>query len=84
MREVEVGTIVRFEARNTRGQETEGEIIPAIVLKQWEDGSLALFALHFSGSNYVRSIRTEEVEIVTVPNAHQQANNALLHKFALK
>jgi hypothetical protein len=82
MRRVPVGTIVQFEARNTRGQETEGDIIPAIVLRQWDDGSLALFAFHFAGTNYVHTIRVEEVEILTEPNV--RGSNTLLQKFAMK
>lgn len=82
----EIGSIVTFEARNSRGQEGEGEILPAIVMKQHPDGSLQLWAFHFQGSNLVYSIRPEEVKLVIgpAPTAVEKKYNAFAEKFSFR
>lgn len=61
---VEVGSIVRIAAPGTRGTDGRPRIIPAVVLGQWPDGSLQLYAMHYEGSNLVYSIPLADVEIV--------------------
>lgn len=65
MKVVPIGTIVTVEAPGSRGTEGETRTIPAVVLSQWPDGSLELFALHFEGSFLMRSIPVDDVRIVS-------------------
>jgi len=44
-----VGTIVTVVAPGSRGSAGEAQEIPAIVLKQYSDFSLDLYAFHFEG-----------------------------------
>jgi hypothetical protein len=61
---VEPGAIVRFEAPGSRSTQGERKLIPAVVLQEWPDGSLQLYALHFEGSFLVNRIERELVEPV--------------------
>jgi hypothetical protein len=61
---MEVGSIVRFRG----GREgNEGEIYPAIVIGEWPDGSLQLFAFQFESSRLVYSIPADQCEVVYDP-----------------
>jgi|SRR5215475_840134 len=64
VQQIEVGSIVRFEAPGSRGTSGDTRRIPAIVTGQWPDGSLQLFALHFEGSFLVNAIAPDQVEMV--------------------
>jgi len=44
-----VGTIVTVQAPGSRGSAGEAQEIPAVVLKQYQDFSLDLYAFHFEG-----------------------------------
>jgi hypothetical protein len=61
---IEVGSIVRFEAPGSRDAEGQTRVIPAVVIGQWPNGSLQLYALHFEGSFLVNAIPLEAVELV--------------------
>ena len=61
---VEVGSIVRFEAPD-RNDQAKARLIPAIVMGQWPDGSLQLFAFQFEGPYLVHSIPLDQVQVVT-------------------
>jgi hypothetical protein len=61
---VEVGSIVRFEAPGSRNTDGQPRVIPAVVLGQWPDGSLQLYALHFEGHFLVNAIPVDRVELV--------------------
>lgn len=62
---IEVGSIVRFVAPGSRETSGEERIIPAMVLHQWADGSLQLYALHFQGAPLLQqAVRPEMVEMV--------------------
>ena len=50
MRHFEVGDIVRIVAPGSRETNGEARLVPAIVLGQYQDGSLALYCFHFQGS----------------------------------
>jgi len=65
MKVVPIGTVVTVQAPGSRGTEGETRTIPAIVLSQWPDGSLELFAFHFEGSFLMRSIPVDDVHIVS-------------------
>jgi hypothetical protein len=62
---VPIGTMVRFTAPGSRNTEGVPRIIPAVVLGQWADGSLQLYALHFEGAFLVNSIPYADVEILS-------------------
>jgi hypothetical protein len=61
---VEIGTIVRFQAPNWRGAEGEVRWLAAVVIGQWPDGSLQLYAFHFEGSFLVNSFPARNVEVL--------------------
>lgn len=62
---VEVGAIVRFEAPGSRDSEGQTRVIPAVVLGQWPNGNLQLYAFHFEGApSLVHSIPLDRVELV--------------------
>ena len=61
---VEAGAIVRFLAPGSRNSEGQQRLIPAVVIGQWPDGSLQLYALHFEGSFLVNAIPPDAVEMV--------------------
>jgi len=77
MKVVPIGTIVTVEAPGSRGTEGETRTIPAIVLSQWPDGSLELFAFHFEGSFLMRSIPVDDVRVVSQALADPQLKFAL-------
>jgi hypothetical protein len=66
---IPIGTIVTLEAPGSRGEE-EGSvrIIPAIVMKQWDDGSVQLFAFHFEGSFLMNTVPINSVTPVSPVN----------------
>lgn len=69
---VEVGSIVCFEDPRTRDSEGGVRLVPGIVLFQWPDGSLQLWALHFEGSNLVHSIPLDQVDVVFRPREFER------------
>lgn len=76
---VEVGSIVRFEAPGSRNTNGEPRIVPAVVIGQWPDGSLQLYALHFEGHFLVNSIPLDRVEMV-LARAELDRIDELRHK----
>lgn len=62
--QVEIGAIVRFEAPNSRNADGHPRVIPAVVIGQWPNGNLQLYALHFEGSFLVNAIPPNMVEMV--------------------
>lgn len=63
--QVEVGAMVRFEAPNSRGSDGQPRMIPAVVIGQWPNGYLQLYALHFEGMpSLVNAIAPDMVEMV--------------------
>lgn len=68
---VEIGSIVRVEARGSRSTDGEPRLIPAIVLSQHEDGSLQLFCFHFEGQYLANAVPLDQCEIVIDAKAVQ-------------
>ena len=64
MKHIPIGTMVVVEAPGGRGQEGETRQIPAIVLGQWQDGQVQLYALHFEGSFLINAIPLERCRLV--------------------
>ena len=62
--EIEIGSIVTFEMPGSRETSGVAQRVPAIVLGQWPDGSLQLYAFHFQGQHLVQSIRVQDVDVV--------------------
>ena len=63
--QIEIGAIVRLVAQGSRESDGVERVIPAIVSRQWPDGSLDLYSFHFTGSPLLqRSVRPEMVEMV--------------------
>lgn len=60
---VPVGSIVSFEAAD-RNEEGVTRTIPGIVMKQWPDGSLQLFAFHFEGSFLVHAAPLNSITLL--------------------
>lgn len=71
----ETGAIVRFLAPPSRSSEGETLPIPAIVLKQWEDGGLQLFAFHFEGQFLQHWVDPRSVERVEGPQRADEIAN---------
>jgi hypothetical protein len=71
---VEVGSIVRFQAPD-RNDQAQARLIPAIVMGQWPDGSLQLFAFHFEGSYLVNSMPLDQVQVLMKPQGAIQPVN---------
>ena len=70
MTDVQVGSIVRILAPGSRESDGEQRVIPAVVIGQWPDGSLQLYALHFQGSPVLmNSVRPQSVEVAFNPEA---------------
>jgi hypothetical protein len=66
---VEVGAIVRIAAAGSRETNGESRVIPAMVIHQWPDGSLQLYAFHFQGSPLLQqAVKPEMVEMVMSRN----------------
>lgn len=61
---MQIGTIVTIEAPGSRSSSGETRQIPAIVIGEWPDGSLQLFAFHFEGSFLINSIPLASVKLV--------------------
>jgi hypothetical protein len=60
-----IGSIVRIKAPGSRESEGEERDIPAVVIGQWSNGDLQLYALHFQGSPVlINAIPVERVEVV--------------------
>jgi hypothetical protein len=66
-RTVEVGSIVRFLEDANRNEDGQSEIIPAIVMNQWPDGSLQLFCFNFAQQYLKNSVPLDRVEILFDP-----------------
>lgn len=49
MKHIPIGTVVVVAAPGSRGDDGPPREIPALVTRQWEDGSLELYACHFEG-----------------------------------
>ena len=64
MKHIPIGTMVVVDAPGGRGQEGETRQIPAIVLGQWQDGQVQLYALHFEGSFLINAIPLERCRLV--------------------
>ena len=64
MKQIPIGTMVVVEAPGGRGQEGETRMIPAIVLGQWQDGQVQLYALHFEGSFLMNAVPLERCRLV--------------------
>jgi|SRR5215469_3779325 len=63
--QIEVGAMVRIVAPGSQESEGEARMIPAVVTRQWPDGSLELYCLHFQGSPlYAHAVRPDDVEMV--------------------
>ena len=56
MKKISIGTIVIVEAPGSRGEESDVRMIPAVVMKQWPDGQLQLFAFHFEGAFLINAM----------------------------
>ena len=70
MKRVEVGTIVRLRAPGSRDDNGQEREIPAIVLRQWPDGSLELYLFHFEGvPSRLHSVPLTNVELVKQPSS---------------
>ena len=63
MKQIPIGTIVTIEAPGGRGDNGNTRTITAIVLSQWPEGSLELFAFHFEGSFLVRAVPLSAVKL---------------------
>jgi hypothetical protein len=63
MTRVDTGTMVRYTAPGSRNTEGVPRIVPAVVLGQWPDGSLQLYALHFEGAFLVNAAPLGDVDI---------------------
>ena len=62
---IPVGTMVTLEAPGSRATDGEVRRIPAVVLQQWPDQSLELYAFHFEGvPSLVRSVPLDRVQVV--------------------
>jgi len=61
---MEVGSIVRFSVPGSYETEGQARIVPAIVISQWPDGSLELFAFNFAGPYLIHAKPPGEVEVV--------------------
>src|SRR5215475_2220120 len=73
MTDISVGSMVRILAPGSRESDGEQRVIPAVVIGQWPDGSLQLYALHFQGSPVLmNSVRSQDVEVVFDPGAIQR------------
>lgn len=69
VQQIDIGSIVRFTAPGSRETNGETRVIPAIVTHQWPDGSLQLYALHFTGSPLLQqAVRPDMVEMVISRN----------------
>lgn len=64
VQQIEVGAIVRITAPGSRETNGEERVIPAVVLGQYADGSLQLYAFHFMGSPLLQhAVRPDMVEM---------------------
>jgi|SRR6516225_3938218 hypothetical protein len=61
---VEVGSIVRFTVPGSYETDGEARTVPAIVMAQWPNGHLQLFAFNFGGPYLINAKPLEEVELV--------------------
>lgn len=65
---VPVGTMVTVQAPGSRATDGEVRIIPAVVMQQWADGSVQLYAFHFEGvPSLMHSVPLDRIEIVPPP-----------------
>ena len=78
---VPVGTMVTVEAPGGRGDNGLTRTIPAVVLGQWGDGSLQLYALHFEGSFLMNSVPYEMTKPI---EQAQKPESVLQKKFTLR
>jgi hypothetical protein len=80
--QIPIGTIVTIEAPASRGDDGSVRIIPAIVMKQWADGSLQLFAFHFEGSFLMNSVPLADCK--TMGNPSPPVTPDLRQKYAIR
>jgi hypothetical protein len=65
MKQVPIGTTVVIEAPGSRGDNGATRMIPAVVLQQWPDSSVDLYALHFEGAPILmRGVTLDRVRMV--------------------
>ena len=63
--QIPVGTMVTVEAPGSRATDGEVRTIPAVVLHQWPDLSLELYAFHFEGvPSLMRAVPVGSVKTV--------------------
>jgi hypothetical protein len=80
---IPIGTMVTIEAPGGRGDNGLTRTIPAVVLGQWADGQVQLYALHFEGSFLINAIPLESIKIVhSLPAV--QPDNILARKFSIR
>ena len=65
---IPIGTMVTVEAPGSRATDGEMRTIPAVVLHQWPDQSLELYAFHFEGvPSLMRAVPLSRVQMVVQP-----------------